>query len=251
MQRLNQEKGLGNLQTQFLPVKTPRNAGDILSSETKSLAYISGQHGELKAKAILTNLIIETLDFFSVTNSMSDSQIAITVNLIMEDYSLYKPDFFILCFNNSKKGKYGKSYNRIDGQIIFEWIALCDADFTAEVEHQRINEKKRHERIDIGIPDPITSKQILLSDEHNKPVPMPEYVKETIHKLSTKNILPPREIEVTEQQKLINSYVDDFNKIFDEQDDGKGGKKFIEFDHRMMDVAEYIEYRVKFEPNNQ
>lgn len=164
---------------------------------------------------------------------MSDGQIAITVNLILEEYSLYKIDFFILCFNNAKKGKYGKAYNRIDGMIIFEWLSECDEDYTQQVEADRVNEKKRFERAEI---------------ENSEAVPMPDYVKEKIHELSVKNILPSKEVEQTEDQIIINGYIKEFNEIFDTQDDGKGGKRFINFDHRMMDVAEYIEYRVKFDP---
>lgn len=31
-------------------------------------------------------------------------------------------DDFKLCFNNAKRGKYGRVYDRIDGNIIYEWL---------------------------------------------------------------------------------------------------------------------------------
>lgn len=192
--------------------------------------------GETKVKALLTLLISETLDFYSISNSMSDSQIAMTVNLILDDFSAYKPDFFMWVFDNAKKGRYGKNYNRIDGQIIFEWLNVGDADYTEQIEHQRLNE---HKRIMFNNDDP-----------EDKGVPMPEYVKETILNISKSKILPTVEKPVNEQQKIINQYISDFNKIFDVQDDGKGGKKFISFENKMIDVSEYIEYRIKLNELN-
>ena len=50
---------------------------------------------------------------------MSDTQVAMTVDLIIEEYPYMKTDDFKLCFKNAMKMKYGESYNRIDGQLLW------------------------------------------------------------------------------------------------------------------------------------
>ncbi len=40
----------------------------------------------------------------------------------MEEYYYLRVEEFRLCFRMAMKGEYGPVYNRIDGQIFFEWI---------------------------------------------------------------------------------------------------------------------------------
>jgi len=87
IQKNNQEAGLQIWQDQFLAL-SPKKGIDIVNSPNKSLSFMMVEHGEIKVKALLTVLISDTLDFFSISNSMSDRQIAQTVNLILEDYPL-------------------------------------------------------------------------------------------------------------------------------------------------------------------
>ena len=53
---------------------------------------------------------------------MSATQVATTVDLIIEEYPYMKTDDFKLCFKNAMKMKYGENYNRIDGSIIMGWL---------------------------------------------------------------------------------------------------------------------------------
>lgn len=53
---------------------------------------------------------------------MSNDQLAQTISLVQDEYWMLKPEDFKLCFNNAKKGVYGKVYDRLDGQVIFEWL---------------------------------------------------------------------------------------------------------------------------------
>lgn len=190
---------------------------------------------EAKVKSLLVLMIVETLDFLSVGKSMGASQINTTADLILENMSIYKPDYFALCFKNAKMGAYGKQYDRMDGQIIFEWLNQFNKDYCAEIEQARIDETKRLNAKPIGIPDPVTAEP--------KGVPMPEYFKETITALGKKeSVLKP--FEVSEEQKLINAYMKEFNAIHDEQG-LSDGKRFIKYEDRIIDVAEYIEIRIK------
>lgn len=78
------------------------------------------------AKAILVLLLADVINFLNVGQTMGETQLAQTVDLILEDVNFknLKPDDFRVCFDNAKKGFYGKSYNRIDGMVICEWLSL-------------------------------------------------------------------------------------------------------------------------------
>lgn len=53
---------------------------------------------------------------------MGDTQIADTIDLILENYPKLKPDDIELCFKKAKSGQYGQLYDRLDGQVILGWI---------------------------------------------------------------------------------------------------------------------------------
>jgi len=78
--------------------------------------------GDMHVKAILTIIIIDLVKFFNIGKSMNDEQVGQTIQLIQDEFWMLKPEDFKLCFNNAKKGLYGKVYDRIDGQIIIEWL---------------------------------------------------------------------------------------------------------------------------------
>lgn len=94
---------------------------------------------------------------------MNDYQVAQTVTLILQDENMrsLKPDDFKLCFNRMKKGHYGKSYDRIDGQIIFECLNSYLDERVAEAEQMSF---KAHELVKEGLmakPDPEGQKMVL------------------------------------------------------------------------------------------
>ena len=53
---------------------------------------------------------------------MGQEQLVQTIQLIIEDFYYFNIEDFKLCFNNAKRGKYGKIYDRIDGNVIYGWI---------------------------------------------------------------------------------------------------------------------------------
>lgn len=72
----------------------------------------------------LVFLIADVVQFLNVGKTMNSAQVLATAKLLIEDTESknLKPDDFKICFNNAKKGVYGKTFDRIDGQIIFEWV---------------------------------------------------------------------------------------------------------------------------------
>lgn len=53
---------------------------------------------------------------------MGQEQLVQTIQLIIEDFYYFNIEDFKLCFNNAKRGRYGKVYDRLDGNVIYEWL---------------------------------------------------------------------------------------------------------------------------------
>jgi len=53
---------------------------------------------------------------------MNAQQLALTAELMLEDYYYLRVDELQVCFRMAMKGEFGPVYNRIDGQVFFEWI---------------------------------------------------------------------------------------------------------------------------------
>jgi hypothetical protein len=228
------------LPQQYLQAIKPKNAIDVLRSSSQSLIRMTNESGEMPVKALLSLLIIETVDYFNVGKTMSAQQIGQTIDLILEDYSVYKPDFFVLCFNRAKKGLYGKTWDRIDGQIIFEWLSQFEYEYLSDIEQERINEKKRIEQ------DVTPTVVPMIDDPKNAPVPMPDYVKETLLDMTKNKIMPVKQVQRTKEQLIVDGYITDFNEIRKANFD-PGGKSFIFFHGipgRAMDINEYLEHRI-------
>jgi hypothetical protein len=60
--------------------------------------------------------------YFNLQQPMNAQQLALTAELILEDYYYLRVDELQVCFRMAMKGEFGPLYNRIDGQVFFEWI---------------------------------------------------------------------------------------------------------------------------------
>ena len=122
----------------------PRTVEDVLDSGHPALATVQKEAGLAKARAVVAYLIAETLEFFNSGNDMNDRQVAVTVDLILEEYPYMQPDDLKLCFRRAMKGRYGKLYNRIDGQIIMGWLREYNRERCTVASEQSYNEHKAH-----------------------------------------------------------------------------------------------------------
>lgn len=113
----------------------------FVSSEP-AIGTIIRVFGEPQARAVLVLLIADALEFFNVSNPMSAKQVAITVDLIIEEYPYMKTDDFKLCFKNAMKMKYGENYNRIDGSVIMRWLKEYNKERCAVADNQSWNTHK-------------------------------------------------------------------------------------------------------------
>ena len=94
-------------------------------------------------RAFMVKVLNDLLDFFNVGKNMGAIQVASTADLIIEEFYFLKPDDFKLCFNRAKKGYYGKVYDRIDGQVILEWLSTYTNDRMTTASDTSIQEAER------------------------------------------------------------------------------------------------------------
>jgi hypothetical protein len=94
----------------------------LASKTSPALSEIKKQKGEQVALGVLVTLMDECQQYFNLQQPMNPQQLMLTAELIMEEYYYLRVDEFRICFRMAMKGEYGPVYNRIDGQIFFEWI---------------------------------------------------------------------------------------------------------------------------------
>lgn len=132
------------LRRKYLPQMPPKTVSDVFSSGMPALATLGRERGEAIARAVLVIILNDMLDFFNAGDDMNDTQVALTVDFILEEYPYMQADDITLCFRNAMKGKYGKLYNRIDGQIIMGWLREYNRERCTVASEQSYNEHKAH-----------------------------------------------------------------------------------------------------------
>ena len=78
--------------------------------------------GEQTALGVLVALMDECQQYFNLQQPMNAQQLMLTAELIMEEYYYLRIEELRVCFRMAMKGEFGPVYNRIDGQVFFEWI---------------------------------------------------------------------------------------------------------------------------------
>lgn len=212
-----------------------------VQAETGCLALIDAMD-ENVSRSILVILLNDVIDFLNVGKSMDAQQLAQTVDLILRDKILrnLKPEDIKVCFDNAKKGQYGKTYDRIDGQIIFEWLNTYSNERMEFVEN--LNLKKHFQ----------SEEKVLTQDvnpEGQKKVI--EILKTASNLVKTKDVVETLETFIPEPKKvdakteLIQSFFNEFENLFQKNPINQAGKRYIRFNGNLIDQVEYAELKLK------
>jgi hypothetical protein len=96
-------------------------------------------------EADLTKLVIVILknfcDAMNVKESMNALQIIDTANAFIDKYTHSSVDDLIVCLKNAKAGKYGKIYNRLDQQVIFDFLTQYEQEKVNHLENKQLDYK--------------------------------------------------------------------------------------------------------------
>lgn len=122
--------------TDFLNMPTHRSITDVFSKPTATLATVKKYRGEVKLQAVVEHLLKSAAKFVNVGKGMNEWQIAETARMIASEYYYLTVADLKVCFRNGISGKYGQLFDRLDGQIVLNWLITYDAERTqfAEME---------------------------------------------------------------------------------------------------------------------
>lgn len=118
---MNEKNALANLSSSAN--STEVTLQKILASKTSpALSELKKNKGEQTALGVLVALMDECQQYFNLQQPMNAQQLMLTAELIMEEYYYLRIEELRVCFRMAMKGEFGPVYNRIDGQVFFEWI---------------------------------------------------------------------------------------------------------------------------------
>lgn len=110
----------------------------MLDSPSPSLAKIKKELSETEIRALLTIAVAEVCNFFNVGKNMNDTQIALTVDLIIERFWYFKLEEIKYCFHRAMMHE--QLFDRLDGNIIIRWLIDYDSQRTEEA--MRISDRE-------------------------------------------------------------------------------------------------------------
>ena len=115
---------------------------DVFKSPSTEISVIKKEFGLTKTRAILSLFIInDIVKMFNVGKGMNDIQIATLVDDIIRNFYYFKVEDFKLCFQNARMRK--AVYDRLDGNVILEWLREYDIQRAEVSEQYTINEFKQ------------------------------------------------------------------------------------------------------------
>lgn len=100
------------------------------------------RYGKGSVATQLASMILEVASYFNIGKNINEDQAAETASLLIEKYPVETLEDFAICFKKAKTGEYGKVYDRLDGQIIFEWFASY-LDEKYRIRERLIEEEKK------------------------------------------------------------------------------------------------------------
>lgn len=144
---------------------------DALNGNSKQLSSLKHEIDEETALDVLKIFITSLVNSLNIGKNMSDFQIDETCILIMEDFWHLKVADLQLFVKEAKKGKFGKLYDRIDCQIIIEWLTVYD--------EERMSIAARQKPKALDLPEP-TLPKINITGELPVAVKLYEKVREPV-----------------------------------------------------------------------
>lgn len=218
-----------------------KSIGDNFLNENLSLCRLSNEldNGKFIVKALLVYLITDVALFFEVGKNMGGEQVRQTADLILEDYSHFKPEDFKLCFNRAKKGHYGKLYDRLDGQIVMGWLMDYDKERDSEIEAIHAKENRQLKQ--------------LAATLINTPEQPDELFKTNMEILRKQLVNNKLMREKTKDQPKVNydpvylisqEWIKQFHKLHCLRQLGNNkGTKFIKRYGKILDINGYLEHK--------
>ncbi len=159
---------------------------------------------------------------------MNAQQLMLTAELIMEEYYYLRIEELRMCFRMAMKGEFGPVYNRIDGQVFFEWIMKYMP------KRQLITDRMKQEQQ--------TTNNIYEIFQHPQ-------VMQAMNDVYDK--MPHKEAPAQEPQRQVNAFEQQLLTEFDALPEWVENKWFRLYKNRPFQFTEYRKERYMEEINNQ
>lgn len=159
---------------------------------------------------------------------MSGPQILNMISLIIDKYPNYTPECFVLFFKRALSGQYGKVYDRIDTQVIMEWLKAFDLELDEETVNLRNKQASHYKQENKNTP------QILL------PI-----LKDIVEK-TTKPMEPqqgPR--KKTDAEIQVQNWITEFDNLYMNSSNQQHGMRLIYFNDQWIDINEFLEIKLQ------
>lgn len=115
-------------------------------------------HGRLAIIGQIAAMILQTAKFINLNLNMDEDQAAETAALLLKKYPIESLEDVHLCLDMAKMGDFGKIY-RLDGTIIFEWMAqYLDRKYQ---EKEKILAEKYKDKAPLPVNDPKKADQAI------------------------------------------------------------------------------------------
>jgi hypothetical protein len=99
----------------------------VTALENTPLSVIRKENEGTFLKAI-SLMLIRVTELINVTNSLTPAQIAMLTTSIGDKYYYLRLEELAYVFSGACNGRYGKSYNRLDAEIVMAWIENYDVN---------------------------------------------------------------------------------------------------------------------------
>ena len=100
----------------------------MVASPTPTIAEIKNKVSLDDIRALLSIAVCEVCDFFNVGKNMNNTQVALTVDLIIGQFGALKLEEIKYCFRRAMMRE--RLFDRLDGNIIIGWLIEYDAERT-------------------------------------------------------------------------------------------------------------------------
>jgi hypothetical protein len=164
-----------------LPIRC-RDIREVLTSGKPQISALIKTHGETVVANAVRALIVGVCENISVGKNMTENQIQFAGEMIVEKFWYLKLEDFALCFRRGLVGDYGKIYDRMDVQVLCEWLNEYESkrnEECAKLQRDQGREFSKNIYDTIGTDTMVTLMHKVV-DENNKRIadkpqqPMPE-----------------------------------------------------------------------------
>lgn len=126
----------------------------MVAARTPTIAKIKNEASENDARALLYIAICDVCDFFNVGKTMTDTQVAFTIDLIIERYWYLKLEEIKYCFRRAMGAE--RLFDRLDGNIILGWLQAYDNERTEAAALLSHNEAMEAANAPVDNPDAVS-----------------------------------------------------------------------------------------------